>query len=283
MRVAAAPISWGVCEVPGWGHQLTPERVLTEMRQLGITATEFGPYGYLPTEPGARSELLARHGLAAVGGFVPVVLHQADRDPLDKVRAALDGFGDATMLVLAAATGQPGYDQRPVLDQAGWQVLSANLDRVADYAAERGVLATLHPHVGTMIETADEVRRVLDGARAPLCLDTGHLLLGGTDPAALARAAPERIAHVHLKDVQIGIAEQIRSGELRYTDAVRQGVFCPLGQGDVDIAGIVSALAKAGYRGWYVLEQDTVLDAEPAGDTGPAHDVRASLSYLERL
>ena len=86
MRIAGAPISWGVCEVPGWGHQLAPDRVLAEMRDAGLAATEFGPDGFLPADPGERSALLKSYGLGAVGGFVPVVLHDPAHDPLARRR-----------------------------------------------------------------------------------------------------------------------------------------------------------------------------------------------------
>jgi inosose dehydratase len=280
-RVAGAPISWGVCEVPGWGYQLPADRVLTEMRDAGLTATEFGPVGYLPQDPAQRSRLLARHGLTAAGGFVPVVLHEPGA--MEVVDRALDSFGEEhPVLVLAAATGQEGYDTRPELDAGGWSALLANLDRAASRAAERGLLATLHPHAGTMVEGPDEVHRVLDGSGIPLCLDTGHLLIGGTDPAELARAAAARIGHVHLKDVTATVAQKVATGEVSYTAGVTGGLFRPLGQGDVDIAGVVGALEAAGYDGWYVLEQDTILDGPPR-DEGPVRAVRESLSYLRGL
>jgi inosose dehydratase len=284
-RVAAAPISWGVCEVPGWGVQLDPARVLTEMREVGAVATEFGPDGFLPRDPAERVRILARHGLVAVGGFVPVVLHDPDHDPLPEVDTALDAFiaAGAGTLVLAAATGQDGYDSRPTLDEESWKRLLRNLDRLAERAQSRGVTATLHPHVGTMVEREDEVRRLLDGSAIALCLDTGHLLVGGTDPARLARDVPERVAHVHLKDVDEGWAGRVRAGEVGYADAVRAGMYRPLGRGDVDIAGIVAALDGAGYRGWYVMEQDTVLTTEPPPGEGPVADVRASLAFLDGL
>jgi inosose dehydratase len=200
------------------------------------------------------------------------------------VDRALDGFvaAGAGVLVLAAATGLHGYDTRPDLDETGWKTLLANLDRLAGRAADRGVAATLHPHVGTMIENRDEVDRVLDGSAVPLCLDTGHLLIGGTDPVTLTREAPGRIAHTHLKDVDATLAARVRSGEIGYTDAVRDGIYRPLGQGDIDIAGIVTTLEANGYSGWYVMEQDTTLAAEPSG-AGPKADVEASIAYLRSL
>ena len=98
-RVAGAPISWGVSEVPGWGHQLSPARVLTEMRAAGLVATEFGPDGFLPAEPAAKAAALAGHGLSAVGGFVPVVLHDPGRDPMVPI-----SFGSILRNVLRRST-----------------------------------------------------------------------------------------------------------------------------------------------------------------------------------
>ena len=293
-RIAGAPISWGVCEVPGWGHQLPAGLVLSQMAALGLRATEFGPDGFLPAAAGERTRLLDRYGLQAVGGFVPAVLHRPDHDPLPAVQRALDAFAGAGTLVLAAATGSDGYDTRPVLDEAGEDLLLRRLDRITEHAAARGVTVALHPHVGTLVETAADVARVLDGSSAALCLDTGHLLIGGADPLALARQAPGRIAHVHLKDVDAALAERVRGGELAYSAAVAAGLYRPLGAGDVDVAGIVAALEGAGYRGWYVLEQDTVLPAPPGGSgdgaagdeavSAPAvADVRASIEHLRGL
>jgi inosose dehydratase len=283
-RIAGAPISWGVCEVPGWGYQLGTERVLSEMRQAGLVATEFGPDGFLPDDPRAKAELLAAHGLRAVGGFVPVVLHEPKIDPLPQIEAALAGFraAGAGVMVLAAASGLDGYDARPELDAHGWRALCAQADRIAERAAREGVLACLHPHVGTMVETRDDVQRLLDGAEIPLCLDTGHLMVGGTDPAELARDVPGRIVHTHLKDVDAGHAARVREGVLSYTEAVRAGMYRPLGQGDADIAGIVATLEANGYDGWYVMEQDTILDGEPRG-AGPVQDVVLGANFLRGL
>ena len=280
-RIAGAPISWGVCEVPGWGHQLAPERVLSEMREVGLRATELGPDGFLPDEPQEKAATLAAHGLAAVGGFVPVLLHEAAHDPVPEVDRALDGLlaAGARTVVLAGATGLTGYDERPQLDAAQWQTLLWHLDALAEHAASRGVQACLHPHVGTTVETREDVDRVLDGSTVPLCLDTGHLLIGGTDPVALAADASDRVVHTHLKDVDENWAARVRTGDVGYAEAVRQGMYRPLGAGDVDVAAIVRTLEAAGYDGWYVLEQDTVLTAEPAGE-GPLADVRASVAYL---
>jgi inosose dehydratase len=283
-RVAGAPISWGVCEVPGWGYQLAAEQVLPQMAEIGLVATEFGPEGFLPADPAAKAETLASYGLAAVGGFVPVVLHNPDHDPLPGIDRELGGFvaAGAGTLVLAAVSGLAGYDTRPALDDAGWRTLFGNLGRISDRARERGVNPVLHPHVGTMVENREEVARVLHGSSIPLCLDTGHLLIGGTDPVELARAVPDRIAHAHLKDVDADLAGRVRAGEVAYTDAVRCGMYRPLGAGDINIEAIIRVLEANGYPGWYTMEQDTILTGQPEGE-GPAADVRASVAYLRGL
>ena len=282
LKIAGAPISWGVCEVPGWGYQLTPKRVLAEMRDLGLAATELGPEGFLSSDAAELTALLDSYGLSCVGTFAPVLLHDAGHDPLLDITGPLDALvvcgGD--VLVLAAATGADGYDSRPTLVDDQWATLLGNLDRLAEAAAERGVLAVLHPHVGTMVETRSDVDRVLAGSQTKLCLDTGHLLIGGTDPLQLTREVPGRIAHAHLKDVDAGLAARVQVGELTYTEAVRQGMYTPLGGGDVDIVSIVTTLRDNGFDGWFVMEQDTVLNGEPT-DEGPVRDVRASVAYLQ--
>ena len=284
MKLAGAPISWGVCEVPGWGHQLPPERVLAEMAGSGLTATELGPEGFLPPNTAELVDTLDRFGLRCVGGFVPVVLFDESHDPVDDLAGPLDSLvaAGAGVVVLAAATGADGYDARPELSERQWETLLTNLDRLTEVVAERGLKAVLHPHVGTMVENRAEVDRVLSGSRIPLCLDTGHLLIGGTDPLQLARQVPERVQHCHLKDVDAALAARVQAGELTYTEAVAAGMYVPLGQGDVDIAGIVKALQDSGFDGWYVMEQDTILTGEPEGE-GPLADVRASVAFVTEV
>ena len=283
-RIAGAPISWGVCEVPGWGYQLEPSAVLAEMRQIGLAATEFGPDGFLPATPEGKAQTLADYGLHGLGGFTPVVLYRPDVDPAPVVNQVLDGFEavGAKVLVLSADSGMVGYDARPDLDSVGWATLLANLDRLAELAAARGVKAVLHPHVGTMIEKPDEVQRVLENSSISLCLDTGHLLIGGTDPAALTRQAPERIAHTHLKDVDAALAKRVQTGELTYTEAVGEGMYKILGQGDVDIAGVIRELESNGYHGWYVPAIPPPLLDKPTG-AGPVDAVEASANYVRSV
>jgi inosose dehydratase len=284
-RVAGAPISWGVCEVPDWGFQMPPERVMAEMELLGLTATEFGPDGFLPEEPEARKAFLQTYHLQAVGGFVPVVLHDASHDPMGEVDTFIDAClaTGAGVVVLAAATGVDGYDARPELDDVQWKTLLTNLDRIADHAAERGVIAVVHPHIGTLVESAEDVQRVVDGSHIGFCIDTGHLAAAGADPVAITLANLDRVKHVHLKDVDTAKAAKVVAKEVTFSDAVADGMWQVLGEGDVDIRAMIEALDGAGYNGWYVLEQDVMFkDGEPEGE-GPIANVRASLDYVKAV
>ncbi len=284
-KIAGAPISWGVCEVPGWGHQMVRDRVLAEMVSVGYTACEFGPLGFLPESPAERKAVLEAAGLSAVGGFVPVVLHKADHNPVPEITAELEVFKacGATVMVLAASSGEDSYDSRPVLTDAEWDTMLSNLGTLRDLAATYGVTAVIHPHVGTMVEDNADITRVLNGSDIGFCFDTGHMLIGGTDPVQFAVEHADRIKHVHLKDVNLPVAERVRSGEITYYVGVTQGLYAPLGQGDVDVATIVGSLTKAGFTGWYVLEQDNVITAEPGEGAGPLADARASVEYLRSV
>jgi inosose dehydratase len=281
-RVAGAPISWGVCEVPGWGYQMEAERVLAEAAHLGLTALEAGPEGFLPGKPQEMADLLTEHGLELVGGFVPAVLHRPEARDSELAsierQAGLFAAAGAGVLVIAATTGEEGYEGSAGLEDDEWDELFATLAMVEEIGANHGLSVVLHPHYGTEIASPEHVQRFLDGCDTALCLDTGHSMVGGGDPVALTESAAARIRHVHLKDVDRDLAERVVSGKLPYEQAVRDGLFRPLGDGDVDVKRVLEVLDGAGYDGWYVLEQDIMLAADPG--YGPSAEVGRSLAYL---
>jgi len=285
-KIAGAPISWGVCEVPGWGHQMGPERVLKEMASLGLKATEFGPIGFLPTEAEARAKVLHDLNMHATGGFFPVLLHDPSHDPIPVVEEELKSYtaSGATTLVLAADSGKAGYDEkRAELTEDQWATVFNNLNKINELAAKANVKAVLHPHVGTIIETHDDVMKVVTGTNISFCLDTGHMVIGGADPVAFSENHAERVAHSHLKDVNLEWAKKVQDGEVTYYNAVVQGMYRPLGQGDVDIRAIVRNLLTQGYNGWFVLEQDNVITSEPTEGQGPYADAKQSVEFLRAV
>ena len=286
-RVAGAPITWGVDGSPGWGYLMGRDRVLREMVESGLAATELGPDGYLPTDPVELREYLSQYDLSIVGGFVPALLYRPDR--IDAVleyvaRAArqLASTG-SKVLVLGPSSHHSGYDTSVDMNADEWTTFLANLQRLQRVVSDAGLETALHPHWGMAIETGKHIDRLLDSSSVALCLDTGHVYLAGTDPVDVARAARGRVLHVHLKDVDPARAARVRSGEVPFREAVIDGLFVPLGKGAVDIAGVIAALEADGYRGWYVLEQDVSLKGEPPVGEGPKADAIDSVAYLRGL
>jgi inosose dehydratase len=283
-RVASAPISWGICEVPGWGAMLPTPRVLEEMSGLGMTATELGAPGFLPTDPGEVKDELAGYGMTLLGGFTPVILHDPAmrQTTIDQATATARLFqrAGATKFISAVVQDMDWSIPRPLTaqEQRHMAMMFGVIDEIC---AEHGLEQVLHTHVQTLVETKDDVNRVLDTCDVGWCLDTGHMAIGGVDPVAFAKEAMDRVGHVHLKDVRLDMVDPVLRREMSLMHAVQGGLFTTLGQGDVDIAGVIATLEGAGYQGWYVIEQDTALtDGLPAEGEGPLSEVRTSLQYL---
>jgi inosose dehydratase len=283
-RVQSAPISWGICEVPGWGAMLPTPRVLSEMSSMGMSATELGAPGFLPTDPDELKAELATYGMTLMGGFTPVVLH----DPAQRQATIESATATAKLFQRAGATKFISA----IVQDMDWSIpgqLSADEKKhmaemfgvIDEICEEHGLQQVLHPHVQTLVETKDDVNRVLDTCNVNWCLDTGHMAIGGVDPVQFARESMERVGHVHLKDVRLDMVAPVLRRETTLMAATQAGLFTPLGQGDVDIKGVVETLEAAGYQGWYVIEQDTAItDGLPAEGEGPITQVRTSMQYL---
>ena len=286
-RVAGAPISWGVCEVPGWGLELPVHRVLSEMQELGLAATELGSDGYLPTDPSELRDVCAEYGLAMIGGFVPVVLHDPEQreqslQAVHRAAALMGGAGGHLFITSMVTT----FDWAPriEIDSAAWDHAGAMLDEIEEIVAGYGMKQAIHPHIGTMIEQPSDVKNVLDRSQVGWTFDMGHLMIGGYDPVEFLGDARDRIVHVHLKDVHLDLAAPVFRGEQSIMQGVQNGMFCPMGDGDVPVAEVVTELETSGYDGWYVLEQDAAITGgEPAPGEGPKIDVLRSIEYLRAI
>jgi inosose dehydratase len=263
---------------------LPKQRVLTEMVELGFTATELGADGFLPSDPDELNADLKPFGMTLLGGFTPVVLH----DPSQ--RAATIASATATAQFFQK-TGATKFVSSVVQDM-DWSFprelsveekrhMAEMLGVIDDICGEYGLEQVLHPHVQTLVETKDDISRVLDTCDVHFCLDTGHMAFGGQDPVEFAKTAMDRVGHVHLKDIRMDLVPAVLRREVSLMAATQAGVFTNLGAGDVDIMGVVQTLESAGYRGWYVIEQDTAITGGfPAEGEGPALQVSASLAYL---
>ena len=293
IRIATAPVSWGIMEVEGWARQKSYGEVLDEMVRAGYAGTELGPYGFLPTDAGELNSELRKRDLSLLGAFVPLPLGDPQRHE-EAARSALEvarllAACRAPYLVLADEmnprrmdlAGRAGTSDG--FDASQWTGAAGLVSAIARDARQLGLRSVFHHHAGTFVETPAELARLLeltDSSMLGVCFDTGHYFYGGGDPVEFARTNASRIWHLHLKDVRSEVLQAVRRERTPYLDAIRRGVFCELGAGAVDIPGVIRALEQGGFNGWGVFEQD--VDPTIPG-TDPMASAARSRDYLRRV
>ncbi|MBI4570539.1 MAG: TIM barrel protein [Chloroflexi bacterium] len=299
LLVANAPCSWGIVEefgaapgAPAYGQ------VLDELAQAGYAGTELGEWGFLPTEPIALRSELGQRGLSLAGAYVPVALADPASHAAGETQAcraaellAACAWPDAApVIVLSDANGADPLRTRLAgsirpehgLSAAQWRDFARGAERIARAVRERTSLRTaFHHHCAGFVETPDELATLLertDPGLLGLCLDTGHYTYGGGDALDALRRYGARIWHVHVKDCDAAMLARVRRDGLDYHRAVREGVFCHLGDGLVDIPAIVEELARRAYAGWVVVEHDVA-----PGTGTPLESARRDRQYLRAL
>jgi len=295
IRFASAPVSWGVQDDPGPAWKQPYEKILEEIVSAGYTGTELGPYGFFPTDPAVLNKTLQRFELTMLSSFVPVPITEPSRvetviEHVRRVGTLLSALG-AQLLVLADCqtpqrieiAGRVPVDGSKSLTLAQWKHVGAVIRQVEQSAAEFGLRVVFHPHVATFVETPMEVECLFDalaGAQVGLCLDTGHCVYGGGDPADEARKYRSALQYVHIKDIDARILGEARRQKLNFEQAIGAGVFSRIGNGCIDFDGFFRFLAESRYSGWAIVEQDVIY-----GKTivPPAESMRASLSYLKNV
>ena len=275
IAVANAPVSYGAFEITVGHDPDVPDgiSVLDQVAAAGYAGIDLGPVGYLGR--GTRlGELLAERNLGLAGGYLelPYADHDALGGALGELDALLDKF-DAVRSYLPgppprptlADAGSPQRRSRPGrsagqhslgLDAAGWRRFAEGLARAVGHCRDRGYEPTFHPETGTYVEAPWEIEEVLDRSDIGLCLETGHMMLGGGDPVSMLRDWGDRVNHVHLKDAVHAVMDQIIADGAPVTEIWSREAFCALGHGDLDAARILDGLAAISYRGWLVVEQD---------------------------
>ncbi len=296
IKVANAPVSWGVIEFGPEGDTAGYDQVLDEIRETGYDGTELGDWGFLPTDPKKLGQELEARELELVGAFVPVALANAE--------AHADGTSRALRAarLLAAVSGQDPFiilsdDNGAVasrtenagrirpehaIGEGEWEVFAKGAVEIAGAVRDAvGLRTVFHHHSAGYVETPWELAQLMertDPGLLGLCLDTGHYAFGGGDPVEAAERYADRVWHVHFKDCHPEVAVRSRSEGRDYFESVREGVFAELGKGDVDFAGVLSTLEDQGYSGWIVVEQDVL-----PGMGAPKESASRNRAYLRKI
>ena len=265
VRIGINPITWSNDDMPELGGDTPLETCLREARQAGYDGLELG--NKFPRDAATLGPIMRAHGLAVVSGWHSGRLLERDAEAeieaLGPHLQLLRAMGCGVM-VFAETTGSVAGERgtpvrrRPVMAEAQWPVFLARLDAVARYLAAQGVRMAFHHHMGTAIETAAEVDRMLAGTSEAvgLVLDTGHFTFAGDDPLAVLERHAARVNHVHCKDVRADVLARVRAADASFLDSVLAGVFTVPGDGSVDYAPILARLARQGYDGWLVVEAE---------------------------
>jgi inosose dehydratase len=297
--VANAPCSYGAFEITvGVDPNVpAPLQLLDDVSSAGYAGIDLGPLGYLggPDELGPR--LQERH-LALAGGYFPVPFESPEELPA--TLALLDGLLDTFDAAGAARNagplprptiadaGSPARSQYPGRavedrnlgwDDAGWERFAGTLAQIVARCRERGYEPTFHPHTATYVEAPWEVERLLQCSDVGVCLDTGHVLVGGGDPVDAVKSWGERINHVHLKDARTDVIQGIVRDAAPVEAIWRRRAFCRLGDGNVALDEVLDALRASAYDGWLVVEQDIIPDPADAPDAA-AQDQAANREWL---
>ena len=275
IAVANAPVSYGAFELTVGRDPDVPrgEAVLNQVQSAGYAGIDLGPVGYLGNKE-RLGESLAGHDLGLAGAYVE--LPYADHDTLEQALPQLDAVLDTFDAVQGYL---PGPSPRPTLadsgsplrgllpgrsftdpalgyDADGWRRFAAGLARVVARCRDRGYEPTFHPETGTHVEAPWEIERVMEVSDIGLCLETGHMLLGGGDPVAMLAELGDRVNHVHLKDARLSVMNTIIADRAPVTEIWTREAFCALGGGDLDTDAVLDGLRRISFSGWLVVEQD---------------------------
>jgi myo-inosose-2 dehydratase len=263
VRIGVNPIGWSNDDMRELGGATPLEVCLAEAREAGFAGMELGHK--FPREPNALATVLGKFGLSLVSGWYSAELLRRDaEEEMQQLRPHLDLLKalDCDVLVFAETSNAIHGDrtkplaERPVLGAAEWQRFGERMTEIADRTLNEGVRLVYHHHMGTVVESADEIEALMiaTGPSVHLLLDTGHATFAGADPAALARRYRARISHVHAKDVRADVMAAARTQRLSFLDAVIAGVFTVPGDGCVDYPAVFRELHD--YSGWVVVEAE---------------------------
>ena len=265
IRFGVSPIAWINDDMPELGGDTSLVSMLQDIQDVGFSGVELG--GKFPRDPQTLRALLSAYNLDLVGGWYSSnLLTRSAEAEIEALREHLDllqALGSSVFVIAETSNAIHGrrdtpLTHSPVLDDEQWKGFGERLTAVADFIDGQGLRFAYHYHLGTAVETEEELQRYMSvtGDKAGLTVDTGHAALGGIDALRILQSAPERVAHVHCKDIRREIFEDITTSGRSFLDGVLEGMFTVPGDGDLDFDRVFEALAALQYSGWVILEAE---------------------------
>jgi inosose dehydratase len=290
-KLGIHPINWVGEDVKEHGANTTYEQILDDIHALGLTGTEMGRK--YPTDIAVLKQELDKRGIRLVSQWKSVLFSDpAYRDEeLKAYRKHVEFLKEmgSTVISTAEVGGSLHFDPRRSpnekevlrLDEAGWQSLAEGLNLAGAIAQEYGLKLTYHHHGGTVVESPEEIDKLMeltDPSLVHLLFDTGHAYYGGADPLTVLRKHEKRIAYIHLKDIRQAVLDEARAEQVDFVTCIRKGVFTVPGDGCIDFAPIFEELLSQGYSGWAMLEGEQ----DPAAHN-PYEYAKQALQHIESL
>lgn len=287
VRFGVSPIAWINDDLPELGGETPVETVLRDAHALGFEGIELG--GKFPRDPVRLGTQLGTHELALIGGWWSAALLarsvEEEIEALQSHLQLLEALGSSVFIIAECSNTVHGDRSRPLaatprLPDSQWPTFGERLSTLARYLEDRGLRLAYHFHLGTVVDGEDDIERFV--AHTDDCVgfvvDTGHAALGGIDAERLIRTHPDRVAHVHTKDVRRRVFDGIRKRDGSFLDGVLAGMFTAPGDGDLDFRDVAQALRDIGYSGWVVIE----AEQDPARADPRAYS-RTGLETMRRL
>ncbi|MEJ6403351.1 TIM barrel protein [Yoonia sp. 2307UL14-13] len=291
IQIGNAPCSWGV-EFADDARNPTWREVLRQCAQAGYKGIELGPVGFMPEDPVVLAEALSEFDLTLIGGVVFRAFHDPAQwdDVLDGTRrtcAALTAHGAKHLVLIDSisprrAPSAGRVDEAAQMDKAEWTAFRDRIAEAARIGVDHGLTVGIHAHAAGFMDYEPELERLLDEVDEDLlkiCFDTGHHSYAGFDPVAFMQRHIGRISYMHFKDIDPAVKAQVVANRTDFYDACGQGIFCKLGEGDVDFPAVRQVLLDAGFDGWCTVEQD----CDPTLPGTPMEDARANRAYLQSI
>lgn len=265
VNIGISPIAWQNDDLPDLTAAYTMEQALKEAREIGYTGVERGQR--MPGDTEGLRAYLDGSDIALCGGWCSgASLINDFATERDAVREQVEQFValNSPCIVYAECSntiqtqaGTPVND-RPKLSKDEVLAYAAKITELAKWMADRGMPMAYHHHMGTIIESEDDVNWLMEGAgpEVNLCFDAGHLLFGGGDVMATLNRWGDRVHHVHFKDIRPAVIQDTRENNLSFLDAVIAGAFTVPGDGCIDFQAVAHALKAMDYNGWIVVEAE---------------------------